>query len=79
MALPSSSFADVARALETATAQLRVLSALPEAQRDGDLKETINELKLSVASVETKMKELKREVQSVRDRSDARLKRLEFA
>jgi predicted nucleic acid-binding Zn-ribbon protein len=86
MSITVPSFAEVAPQFETATAQLRGLTALSEAQRDGDLKETVNELertvvkwKVSVTGVETKMKEVQSEVQSVRDRSEAQFKKLEFA
>jgi hypothetical protein len=86
MSITVPSFAEVAPQFETATAQLRVLTALSEAQRDGELKETVNELertvvkwKVSVTGVETKMKEVQSEVQSVRDRSEAQFKKLEFA
>jgi predicted nucleic acid-binding Zn-ribbon protein len=68
---------EIALQLETTTAQLRMLSAFPEAQRDGDLKSAVEEMNKNITAVEDQVKRLSSEVQSTRATTDNRLKSLE--
>ena len=56
MSIPVSNFAYIALQFETATAQLRNLSAYSEAQRDSSLKVAMGELKTTMIEMEQKMK-----------------------
>jgi len=86
MATTAPSLADIALQLETATAQLRVLSAFPEAQQNGKVQEIVNEVKNSVEDVKTKMQAMEEqikkhtsEMKSLRDTTNKRLLALEAA
>lgn len=67
----------IALQLEAAAAQIRALSSLPEAQRAGAVQQATNDLKTKVENMETMVKKLKSEVQSLRDTTENRMKAVE--
>lgn len=81
MASTVPSFADIALQLETAGAQLRVLSTFPEAQREGKVMKAVEAVKKFIEKIEIKIenqaKKHDSEYQSLRDITNHRLLRVE--
>lgn len=70
-------FAGVVSQIETATAQLRILSALPEAQRESNMKTASEDIHANLDTLEEQVKKLKSDVQFLQDTTENRLKALE--
>ena len=86
MATTVLTFADIALQLETATAQLRVLSVLPETQRNGmvltaveEVKKSVIEAKAQLDIMQQQIKKQESEAQSLRDTTNDRLLAVEAA
>jgi hypothetical protein len=77
MATPSYGIAEAALQLETAAAQLRALSLLPEAEHDDSIWEAIASIQDRVSKAETKFKTLRTAFRSFRDKTNSRLKSVE--
>jgi len=84
MASTVPSFADIALQLETAGAQLRVLSTFPEAQREGKVMKAVEAVKKFIEKIEKieikiedQAKKHDSEYQSLRDITNHRLLRVE--
>ncbi|KAF1938412.1 hypothetical protein EJ02DRAFT_383824 [Clathrospora elynae] len=74
-----SSISEVALHLEAATAQLRLLSTFPEAQREDEVKKAVDDIKNRVSVVEEKIEKLSSEIQLLRETMENRMKALEAA
>jgi hypothetical protein len=72
MATTVPDFAAIALQLETATAQIRALSSVPEAQREGKIMEAIEEVKNKVVGIEEQMKKIGSKLQSLEDTTNNR-------
>lgn len=79
MADGTSSLTDVARQIEAALAQLRILTTEPDTAGTQQNQDIIAQLQQQLDRIQQQMTELKDELQSFRDITDNRLEALEIA
>lgn len=69
--------AEIGLQFGTATAQLRVVSTFPEAQREGQIQKAIDNLEGRFSGMQEQIQELNGEMQSLRTATENRLKAAE--